>query len=54
MRFVIALLIVVAASPAVAANCGFKPFAPFGCKSENARCVCDADGNCQWVFDCGR
>lgn len=33
-------------------QCGIKPIAPIGCKSSDAVCVCDADGNCQWVFYC--
>lgn len=34
-------------------QCGLRPLPPLGCRYENARCVCDASGNCQWVFDCG-
>ena len=35
-------------------QCGLKPLPPFGCKSEDAVCVCDRDGNCQWQFiGCG-
>jgi len=33
-------------------SCGIKPIPPIGCKSENAHCVCTADGECHWEFDC--
>ena len=42
------------ASPVYAQSlqCGLKPLPPVGCKSENARCICDPEGNCHWEFDC--
>lgn len=51
---VLALLLLGTASPVLAdaLACGLKPLAPLGCSASNARCVCDADGNCHWVFDC--
>ncbi len=57
MKYIRALLLAVAAlsvsTPVYAASCGFKPFAPFGCRSNNAVCICDQGGNCRWVFvDC--
>lgn len=33
-------------------RCGLKPLPPLGCKSSDAVCMCDSDGNCQWVFRC--
>ena len=39
--------------PVANINCGIKPIPPIGCDSDDARCVCDAEGNCEWVFDCG-
>jgi hypothetical protein len=28
------------------------PAPPTGCDAESARCELDANGNCQWLFDC--
>ena len=36
-------------TPVAASGCGLKPLTPLGCKSD-AVCVCDAKGNCSWVF----
>lgn len=33
-------------------NCGLMPLPPLGCSRADARCECDGDGNCHWVFDC--
>jgi hypothetical protein len=38
-------------------GCGFKPFPPFGCKSDSAQCACRVDSygkeHCEWIFtDC--
>lgn len=57
MRHLILLIAVsmfIGATPVLANTmaCGLKPLAPLGCSAENARCVCDADGQCRWVFDC--
>jgi hypothetical protein len=42
-----------AASPALAnIKCGIKPIPPIGCDRDDAVCVCDSNGNCQWVFQC--
>jgi len=30
---------------------GFEPYPPVGCRGP-ARCLCDADGNCRWWFEC--
>lgn len=35
-------------------SCGFPPFPPFGCDSDDAVCVCDANGDCEWHFICER
>jgi len=35
-------------------GCGIMPIPPLGCKKENAKCVCNADGECSWIFEnCG-
>jgi hypothetical protein len=52
---VLGVVFLVGVTTPVLANtmaCGLKPLAPLGCSSANARCVCDADGQCRWVFDC--
>ena len=51
---VVASCMVTAAAFGQSIQCGLKPLAPLGCKSENAHCVCDAQGNCHWEFDCSR
>lgn len=30
--------------------CGIPPIPPIGCSTANATCVCDASGNCYWIF----
>lgn len=57
MRHVLVLIAVLGlsgTSPVLANTmaCGLKPLAPLGCSASNARCVCEADGQCRWVFDC--
>lgn len=57
MRKVLVLaiaLILGAAVPALADSmaCGLKPLPPLGCSSSSAQCLCDAQGNCRWVFTC--
>lgn len=42
------------AAPAAFAQsmaCGLHPMPPLGCKWEKARCVCDENGHCKWVFE---
>ncbi len=34
--------------------CGFKPFPPFGCSNNDAVCVCDSSGECNWVWVCSK
>jgi hypothetical protein len=42
-----------APQPTSAQGCGFKPFAPLGCKHPVAQCVCDSQGkNCTWQWIC--
>jgi len=50
----VAVLFATSALPATANTmaCGLKPLAPLGCSSSDARCICDAQGNCKWVFSC--
>jgi hypothetical protein len=33
-------------------KCGAQSLPPLGCKYDSGRCVCDQNGNCQWVYDC--
>lgn len=33
-------------------GCGIKPIAPIGCTSDDAVCICDNNGNCEWMFVC--
>lgn len=33
-------------------NCGIPPIPPIGCDSDDAVCVCDAEGRCSWQFNC--
>lgn len=33
-------------------QCGARPVAPIGCTWDDAVCVCDNSGNCQWMFFC--
>lgn len=33
-------------------GCGIQPIAPIGCWNRGAKCLCDKDGNCYWVFKC--
>lgn len=33
-------------------GCGFKPFPPLGCDRDDAVCICDEDGDCNWIFIC--
>lgn len=51
--FAIALI---STQASAAYSCGFKPFPPFGCSSNDAECICrvDSRGNrdCEWVFYC--
>lgn len=49
-----AVLMLGAAVPALAdsMSCGLKPLPPLGCSSSSAQCLCDAQGNCRWVFSC--
>lgn len=39
----------------LAIGCTFtplKPLVPMGCRDIVPECLCDADGNCQWVWHC--
>jgi hypothetical protein len=40
------------AAMAQSIRCGIKPIPPIGCKAEDAHCVCTAQGQCHWEFDC--
>jgi len=50
--FLAAMFLVAAALPALAQTlaCGIPPLAPLGCITGRPVCVCDAAGNCGWVF----
>lgn len=47
------ILFFIILSPCVAAAypiaCGIPPISPVGCYSQ---CICDGNGECQWVFNC--
>jgi hypothetical protein len=34
------------------ATCAVPPVPPVACSSQDAHCICDAAGNCRWVYDC--
>jgi hypothetical protein len=51
----IAVLLIIATvgtAHAQSIQCGIRPIPPIGCKMNSARCVCNAQGQCDWVFDC--
>jgi len=56
MKIILALVFVFSSivSTAYAQNiaCGIQPIPPIGCNSNSAHCVCNAQGQCHWVFDC--
>jgi hypothetical protein len=57
-NLLLALLIVASATVTAGAQSsyrcpGFEPHAPPGCNGP-PRCMCDADGNCRWFFDCDK
>lgn len=31
-------------------ECGLPPLPPLGCSGVEPVCVCDGDGDCDWVF----
>lgn len=33
-------------------GCGLKPLPPLGCRYDAARCYCDDEGNCEWIWEC--
>lgn len=38
-------------------SCGIQPIPPVppvGCRAMIPVCVCDADGECHWIFECVR
>lgn len=35
-------------------GCGMQPYPPFGCYSDDAVCICDSNGQCEWTWICGR
>jgi hypothetical protein len=45
-----AITLTFAGSPALANQCGYPPYPPYGCE---AVCICDDRGqNCYWTFVC--
>lgn len=34
------------------ATCAVPPVPPVGCTNQDAKCICDANGNCHWMYDC--
>jgi hypothetical protein len=57
MRLILALaalttVVMSAANADPAVTCAVPPVPPVACSSQAAKCICDAAGNCQWVYDC--
>jgi hypothetical protein len=60
MRFVLVLAVVASLATALMATakadaiatCAVPPVPPVACSSQDAHCICDAAGNCHWVYDC--
>jgi hypothetical protein len=57
MKYILALAVVTTALMTAAradpiATCAVPPVPPVACSSENAKCICDANGSCRWVYDC--
>ncbi len=56
IRFLAGALLVIGVSvlllpvEACASSCGLKPLAPIGC--HDAVCYCNAEGYCQWIWEC--
>ncbi len=50
ISIVFSLLVITPFAITASIKCGIKPIPPIGCSSASAQCVCDADGNCNWVF----
>ena len=56
-RFILALTALMTALVATAkadpiATCAVPPVPPVACSTQNAKCICDANGNCRWIYDC--
>ena len=57
MKLILALAALATALMAAAqadpiATCAVPPVPPVACSSEHAKCICDAAGNCRWIYDC--
>jgi hypothetical protein len=53
MKYFTTLLIILTATPAHAnLACGIPPIPPIGCSRDQAICLCNDYGNCEWVFMC--
>ena len=53
-RFILALIALTTALMATAkadpiATCAVPPV---GCTNQDAKCICDASGNCHWIYNC--
>lgn len=56
-RLFLLALLALSPSAAAAGNCGIvpiKPIPPVGCRDLSPVCVCDAQGNCAWQWQCVR
>ena len=57
MRLILALAALATALTTAAkadslATCTVPPVPPVACSNEQAKCICDAAGNCRWIYDC--
>jgi hypothetical protein len=56
-QFVLALMtftgiLASAAQAQPAVYCAVPPVPPVGCTNQDAKCICDAGGNCRWIYNC--
>lgn len=45
----LATALVASAKADAIATCAVPPVA---CSTQNAQCICDANGNCRWLYNC--
>jgi hypothetical protein len=34
------------------ATCTVPPVPPVACSNQDAKCICDANGSCRWIYNC--
>lgn len=54
LRIVLAAMALTLSAPAVAQQCGWPPYPPYGMEQCKQICVCDANGTCSWRYECTR